>query len=86
MKLLIDIGNTRVKYSFIKSGRLAGSQSFNVSKADIKSSLITEFEDIEGVSSIFVSNVAGDEIEQQLTEWAEKKWEIIPTFVRSEKK
>ena len=86
MKLLIDIGNTRVKYSFIESGRLTGSHSFNSSKTNIQSSLITEFKNIETVDSIFVSNVAGDEIEQQLTEWAEKKWEIIPTFVRSEKK
>ena len=72
MKLLIDIGNTRVKYSFIESGRLTGSHSFNSSKTSIQSSLITEFKNIETVDSIFVSNVAGDEVEQQLTEWAEK--------------
>jgi len=86
MKLLIDIGNTRVKYAFIESGRLTDSQVFNRSKTGIKASLNSHFKTIESVDAIFVSNVAGDKIAQQLLEWAEKKWKVTPTFVQSEKK
>jgi len=86
MKLLIDIGNTRVKFAFLESGRLADSQTFARSKTGIKASLNSHFKGVEGIESIFVSNVAGDKIATQLTEWAEKKWQITPTFVVSEKK
>jgi type III pantothenate kinase len=86
MKLLIDIGNTRVKFAFLESGRLADSQTFTRSKTGIKAGLNSHFKNVDGIEAIFVANVAGDKIATQLTEWAEKKWQITPTFVASEKK
>ena len=54
MKLLIDIGNTRVKFAFIESGRLADSQVFNRSKTGIKASLNSHFKGFDNVEAIFV--------------------------------
>ena len=86
MKLLIDIGNTRVKFAFLESGRFADSQTFVRSKTGIKAGLNSHFKGVEGIEAVFVSNVAGDKIAAQLTEWTEKKWQVTPTFVQSEKK
>ena len=86
MKLLIDIGNTSVKFAFLESGRFADSQTFVRSKTGIKAGLNSHFKGVEGIEAVFVSNVAGDKIAAQLTEWTEKKWQVTPTFVQSEKK
>ena len=86
MKLLVDIGNTCVKWAVLEKGGPIESQSFTRKKTTIKSSLTSEWKALEGIESIHVSNVAGDKIAQQLTEWTEKKWQITPTFVKSESK
>jgi type III pantothenate kinase len=86
MKLLIDVGNTRVKFAFLESGRLADSQSFARSKTGIKAGLNSHFKSVGDIDAVFVSNVAGEKIASQLTEWIEKRWQITPAFVLSEKK
>ncbi|MDC9724650.1 MAG: type III pantothenate kinase, partial [Gammaproteobacteria bacterium] len=85
MKLLVDIGNTRIKWARIESSPIE-SHSFNRSKTGVKASLNSHWKSLEGITSVHVSNVAGDKIAQQLTEWVEKQWKITPVFVQSEKK
>ncbi len=84
MKLLVDIGNTCVKWAMLEKGASLASQSFTRKKTSIKSSLTSEWKTLKDISSIYVSNVAGDKIAQQLTEWSEKKWQLTPTFINSE--
>jgi type III pantothenate kinase len=86
MKLLVDIGNTRVKWATLEKGDPIESQHFTRKKTSIKSSLTSEWKTLKDIDSIHVSNVAGDKIAQQLTEWTEKKWQLTPTFVKSESK
>ena len=85
MKLLVDIGNSRIKWAILQVGALE-SHSFTRKKTGIKSSLKSEWKALEDITSVHVSNVAGDKIAQQLTEWTEKQWDITPKFVQSEKK
>jgi type III pantothenate kinase len=82
MILLVDIGNSQIKWTTIKSKVLADSQHFSRPKTGIKAAL-NKLEDIEAV---FVSNVAGDKIAAQLTEWIDKQWKLTPVFVQSEKR
>jgi len=86
MKLLIDIGNTRVKWAILESGHLGESDNFIRSKTGIKASLNSHWKKLENISDVFVSNVAGETIAQQLEDWTKKHWEISPTFVKSESK
>jgi type III pantothenate kinase len=86
MKLLVDIGNTRVKWATLEKGGLIESHHFTRKKTTIKSSLTSEWKALKDIESIHVSNVAGDKIGQQLTEWTEKKWQLTPSFVKSEAK
>lgn len=84
MKLLVDIGNTRVKWALLEEGGAIESQPFTRKKTSIKSSLTSEWKALKNISSIHVSNVAGDKLAQQLTQWTETKWQLTPIFIKSE--
>lgn len=86
MKLLVDIGNSRVKWTVMDKDGLADSQDFQRSKTGIKASLNKVWKSLTDVEAVFVANVAGDKLAQQLTEWTQKQWQLTPTFVTSEAK
>ena len=86
MKLLVDIGNSRIKWACISLVGLTKSQNFNLNKTEIKDSLTRHWKEISDVEAIFVSNIAGEKIAQQLSEWTTKQWELEPKFVTSEQK
>jgi type III pantothenate kinase len=86
MNILVDIGNSRVKWAVIQAGRIGESQHFARTKSGIKASLNAEWKTLEDVEAIFVSNVAGEKIATQLTEWTQKQWGITPSFIQSEAK
>lgn len=86
MILLVDIGNSQIKWTTIKSKVLADSQHFSRPKTGIKAALNKAWKSLEGIEAVFVSNVAGDKIAAQLTEWIDKQWKLTPVFVQSEKR
>lgn len=86
MILLVDIGNSQIKWTTIQSKVLAESQRFARPKAGIKAALNKAWKSLEGITAIFVSNVAGEKVATQLTEWIDKQWQLTPVFVQSEKK
>jgi len=86
MKLLVDIGNSRIKWTTLDSGRFTESHSFDRKKTGIKTSFTNEWKDLTDIDSVYVSNVGGDKIAEQLTDWSEKKWQLLPKFITSEQK
>lgn len=86
MKLLVDIGNSRIKWTTLDSGRFTESHSFDRKKTGIKTAFTNEWKELTDIDSVFVSNVGGDKIAEHLTDWSEKKWQITPKFISSEQK
>jgi len=86
MILLVDIGNSQIKWTTIKSKVLADSENFARPKAGIKAALNKAWKSLDGITAVFVSNVAGEKIAAQLTEWVEKQWQLTPVFIKSEKR
>lgn len=86
MKLLVDIGNSRVKWATLDKNGLSDGQNFERSKTGIKASLNKAWKTLSDIEGVYVANVAGDKIGQQLSEWIEKSWQITPVFVSSEQK
>ncbi len=84
--LLIDIGNSCVKWACLEASTLTSSDRFVRSKTGIKASLNKAFKHLDSIESVLVSNVAGEKIAKQLTEWTEQQWQITPKFIRSEHK
>ncbi|MCX4188215.1 type III pantothenate kinase [Methylophaga sp. OBS4] len=86
MKLLVDIGNSRVKWTCVDKDGIAEGQSFQRSKTGIKASLNKAWKALTDISAVYVANVAGDKLAEQLTDWTEKQWQLTPKFVSTEKK
>jgi type III pantothenate kinase len=86
MKLLVDIGNSRIKWATITEEGLGDSQIAERAKTGIKATLNKQWKSLKDIESVYVSNVGGDKIAAQLEEWTQKHWEITPNFIQSEKK
>lgn len=86
MKLLVDIGNSQVKWSCLNDDGLTDIQSFKRNKTGIKASLNKAWKTLTDIEAVYISNVAGDKIAEQLSDWTEKTWQITPKFIHSEKK
>ncbi|MCB2428321.1 type III pantothenate kinase [Methylophaga pinxianii] len=86
MILLVDIGNSQIKWATIQSKVLAESQHFSRPKTGVKAALNKAWKPLDGIEAVFVSNVAGDKVATQLSEWVEKQWKLTPIFVQSEKR
>jgi len=86
MKLLVDIGNSRIKWASIDDNGLNGGQSFQRGKTGIKAALNKAWKQLNDVEAVYVANVGGDKLATQLTEWTEKQWQITPAYIHTEKK
>jgi type III pantothenate kinase len=86
MKLLVDIGNSRVKWATLDKEGLSPSQSFPRSKTGIKASLNKAWKSLTDIEAIYVANVGGDKLSEQLSEWSEKAWQLTPKTIKSEQK
>lgn len=86
MKLLVDIGNSRIKWATLDGKRISDGASFERGKTGIKAGLNKAWKALDDVTEVYVANVAGERIAAQLQEWTEKHWQLTPVFVASESK
>jgi type III pantothenate kinase len=84
MELLVDVGNTNIKWTFHDEGVLG-----EVTSLALRPDRPQVLEDAWGVfprpERIWVSNVAGDEAEYLVSGVAQRLWELHPDFARSSK-
>ncbi|AFJ01791.1 Pantothenate kinase type III, CoaX-like protein [Methylophaga frappieri] len=83
MKLLVDIGNSRIKWATLDGKKMSATQDFE-RKSGIKAQLTKHWKSLEHIESIWVANVAGEKMASQLSEWANKKWQRQPVFITTE--
>ena len=81
MQVVIDIGNTRIKWARVVNGRLAG-----VGSALHRGSLDAAFAALSaalpsGTTRAIVANVAGEPVAQRLTELLRERFRIAPELV-----
>ena len=86
MNLLIDIGNSRLKWATLDDNGRSDSQFFERKTTGMKTQFNKSWKSLKNVDAIWVSNVGGDKVAAQLSEWTEKNWQITPNFVRAEAK
>jgi type III pantothenate kinase len=81
MRLLIDIGNTRIKWAVQGAQGLAEQQAINhvgLSAAQLGRQV---FAPCGQVSAVLVANVAGDAIAEQVRQAVRDCWQLEPLFV-----
>ena len=81
MILLIDVGNTRLKWAWLTSTGLSDQQAIvhRNARADILTAAL--FEASKKPSRVLVSNVAGPGMQRMLTRWVKSNFQISVEFV-----
>jgi type III pantothenate kinase len=83
MKLLIDIGNTRLKCALWNGSRLATLASATHALSADNMDLDTLWTNAGEVTEIFVASVAGTALEQRLVQSLGRRFPLVPRFATS---
>lgn len=78
MKLLVDIGNTRLKWQIKGAGRCPLQASVDRKGHALEDILTREWAHLPLPSRILAANVAGQIIADQLSAWTAQRWGILP--------
>ncbi|MFC1589663.1 type III pantothenate kinase [Pseudomonadota bacterium] len=81
--LTIDIGNSGVKWGIWQENMLILAQDGHYEKELLHDTFDEIFSGAPAQDTVWVSCVAGPDVEQALTEWVSKEWSIEPVFLRT---
>jgi type III pantothenate kinase len=79
-RLLVDIGNTRIKWALAHSGRLWPGLPFATADPDFGRA----WSALPPPVALWVSTVAKPELAASLSDWSARRWGLSPRFVQSE--
>jgi type III pantothenate kinase len=83
--LLIDVGNSRIKWGFWQDNQVEGYSAFAYSEGDLQNLLIKELG--HSVSQkVFICSVASEKINQLIIKWFESQWQINAELVLTQGK
>lgn len=83
MDLLIDVGNSRIKWAFSQAGKLSAhgcAEHCCVVPSEASQTWLTG----EPPARVVVANVAGDVYGRLLNDWAQKQWQLNVEYVEVE--
>jgi len=83
MKLLVDIGNTRIKWAMLTDGCLSAMQASSYAAWDRRALHTQMLSTLTKPEHILIANVAGDAIARLVTECVAENWSLTPEFVHS---
>ncbi|OOZ34617.1 type III pantothenate kinase [Solemya velesiana gill symbiont] len=79
--LLIDIGNTNLKWSWLDNRKLSSADSAPHESDAFAKIAANCWGDADTPDRVVVANVAGREIEQHLSDWSQNVWGVTPEIV-----
>ena len=83
MMLLVDAGNSAVKWALCEAGELASNNRFTHRGRDIAGQLTLNWGSLQQPAGVYVANVAGKPVGQALTAWTRLHWSQTPEFIAS---
>lgn len=81
MKVLIDIGNSRIKAGLLRGTVIRGLKPCEWRKVPPQSAWTAVLSGVAKPEAVYVSNVAGNAIAMALNAWVKDRWDIAPRFV-----
>ncbi len=84
MILLLDIGNTSMKWAFLQDGNLQGQGSTVRADKEFKDLAKASWPDIEPPERVLVCNVAGPAMKKSANLWIKRRWKVTPEFIQAE--
>lgn len=85
MKLLLDVGNSRIKWALLEAGRLSQQHSHPYQAENLKPLLDRYWDLLPQPDGVWVANVAGSAMALELAAWIERRWAVPLEFVFSAK-
>jgi type III pantothenate kinase len=80
LRLLVDVGNSAVKWAFARVDGIAGGGRFVHRGLDITAQLSLAWGALQRPADVCVINVAGEAMASNLTAWTRQHWSLIPRF------
>lgn len=77
--LIVDVGNSRIKWEFWKDGYTLAQGSCDTRSA-FRWPVDCEWANLPNPQRLLVANVAGEGIAERLTRWAVERWRVAPEF------
>lgn len=84
MILLLDIGNTRLKWAWSVEGTLEETDQSRYRVADLGDALTAHFQGARRPQRVFVSNVAGADVGQILSGWVGRTWNLETQYLTAQ--
>ena len=84
MKLLLDIGNARIKWVMQGDGNWQPGEPLPHEGKAFKDVARPAWKDLEAPSRVLVSNVRGDDYARSVRTWVKRRWKVTPEFLLSE--
>ena len=83
MNLLLDVGNTAVKWACESSGRLGMTGQFVHRAGNIGILAEAAWAGLQPAEKVLIASVAGDDVQTALLAWFQDHWQVQPVFLRS---
>lgn len=81
--LTIDIGNSSVKWGIWQDGQLILAEENLYEKGSLHATFDKMYAGAPFQDAVWVSCVAGQDVEQTLADWTREEWAIEPVFLRT---
>lgn len=85
MNLLLDIGNSCLKWAIEQNGELSSGPALFTAHESLETNLDNQWKSLQRPEKVLISNVAGPFIQQRVDQWLEKQWGLISVCIESEK-
>ena len=82
MMLLLDVGNTSVKWVILEDAVMSPGGCFQYQGEDFNALAQAAWGELQAPGKIVVSNVAGSDMGEKLADWARSHWGLTPVYVR----
>lgn len=85
MALLVDIGNSRLKWGLAKPGEVIAGAPFLHRDTPFDSALETAWQSLDKPDRVVASNVAGKDMGSRLKAWVWRRWGLEVNFIGSQR-
>lgn len=80
MILLLDAGNSRLKWAVLRNGHFEHGGSFEHAANTIGELASAAWGELEPPEAVLVANVAGEPFRRALNSWVKRRWKLIPEY------
>lgn len=81
MILLLDAGNSRLKWALLRNGQFEHGGALEHTQTPLKELATAAWSELDKPEGIWVANVAGETLRRSLNAWVRRRWKLAPVYV-----